>query len=205
MKKKKRKLKLLIFIVFIILMLVIILINIDYSKLNHKKYGYEIQGVYRDPKYDLDKDRTAENQLFVSGISIVNERYEGDLKASDVMLELKKIVTNRIPKTYDMIRNYTTDSELEDFYNNNEASLKNMYGIQDFESFEVFAKKIINTNIDYYKYYKLNIIKDTFVTDSDKDGYSYFEYEVEYEDGTKIILGLYFSKYDSLRPNYITR
>ena len=105
-KKKKRKLMLLIFIILAIAILVIILTNIDYSKLNHKKYGYENQGLYKDPKYDSGKGRTSENQLLFSGIDVFYEKYKGDFKTSEIMQELKKIVTNRLPKTYDIIKNY---------------------------------------------------------------------------------------------------
>ena len=198
MKKKNKKL----LIICALLICVLIIFGVYCIYLNKSKNFKSIRKNMSNSIADSNMGRTEEGQLLFSGLSVFIEKYNGEIQISDITKELNKIVKSRIPKTYNIIKDYN-DSELEIFFQNNQKSLKNMYGIQSSEEFINFAKKLIEQDIEVEKYYKLVALVDTFVADSDKEGYSCIEIELEYEDGSKFPFVFYVTKFTNLEPNYI--
>lgn len=199
-KTKRKKTKKLIIISICICILIFMIVIF----LNKTKNVKTVREITTNSTIPLDRGRTEKGQLIFNGASVFVEMYNGELKLSEILKELNTIIKNRIPKTYNLIKNYD-DNNLEIFFENNKRSLKNMYGVQTSEEFIELAKKLQEQSVDFYKYLKLNINSETFSNDCDKEGYSYVEAELEYEDGTILPMIIYIARFLDTEPNYIVK
>ena len=195
MKKKNKNI--IISISIIIVIIIILFIIFIYKNISAKPSidtNNEIAQV--------DMSLSYEDKLTYDGFEIFFSEFTGDLKSSEILKGVKKIITKYLPEMYDIIINYN-DEELYTFYDNNGKSLNNMFGIQDADSLINFAKVLKNKETDIRKFLKITVEKDTFQNESNLEGYGYAEFYVTYEDGTLIKFSLYVSKDKRNKPIYI--
>ena len=187
MKKRKDKSKMIIMIAICAILVGIFVIV---------KFAPKKEVVTNDANTDragLATGKDYKSDLALSGFGVFFDKFSGDLMSSEILSEVKKMVVKHIPKMYNIIKEYD-ENELEIFYQNNAKNLKSMFGIQDVDTFKHFAKGLQAQITDLNRYVRLDVIKETFVDESDISGYAYAEFEVTYEDGTVIPFSLYVSK-----------
>lgn len=136
--------------------------------------------------------RTEANQLLLNGVGIFSDKYTGELKTTDVMKKIKEVTSKDIVDLYGHIKRYD-EKKLENYYNENKSKIKKSFGINDVKKFIEFAQKIQSSNRNFKKYYKVDIIKESFIDNSDKKGYAYVEYTETFEDDTKLKYSIYVS------------
>ena len=100
------------------------------------------------------------------------------------------------------MKNYD-EGDLEIYYNSNSDFIKQMLGIEDVSTFKQFVKNIKHRNIDLNNWYRLDLLKETFVNNTDKTNYAYIEYEVSFKNNEKIKYSLYVTKKENIKPAYI--
>lgn len=184
MKKKK-------YAIIIALCLCFILILIVNKSINKLENPDSIDG------------KTAENQLLLSGMGIFSEKYNGELKTKDITEKLNDITKLEFPKIYNEIKEFD-NTELDTYYEQHKEELQNVFGKSSIEEFQEFSKnlqKITDINLD--SWYNLVINKETFKNVSDKQGYSYFEYRVNYENNKIINFSMYISREKNTVPTFI--
>ena len=147
-------------------------------------------------------DTTTDGILNLSGFGIFFDKYEGNLKSSEIGNNLEKVTIKYIPEMFDEIKNFTNE-ELKAYYSKNSLLLKIRYGKEDFATFSSFINSLKSKNIDLTTWDRLDILKESFKNTSDKDNYAYTEYEVTYQNKEKIKFSLYISKKPNITPTYI--
>ena len=147
-----------------------------------------------DPKED--------DVLNLSGFGVFFEKYSGNLTTSEVSKKLDEITTTILPQIFETVKNYN-ENELTTYYNENAGMIKESFGIQSKEDFSKFIEKLKLTNLDLNTWYRLDLLKDTFVDISEKNMYSYVEYEVSFKNEQKIKFSLYISRNSNHEPLYI--
>ena len=182
-KKKHLKFKIKLLIVVIFLILTIILI---------KKFNKPKEYISHTPVHQ-EIDTKKDGILNLSGFGTFFDHYTGELKSSEIATGLKEITISKIPRIHKIIKGYNKE-ELETFFDNNGKSLKNMVGIDNKEDFVQFAQGLQKVKVDFNKWDRLDIITDTFVDVSTKEGYAYAEYEVKYQNDEKIKFSVYISR-----------
>lgn len=181
-KSNKKKIILIVIILVILISLMILIVS------NRKE-----KPIAQANPLVNEIDTKTDNILNLSGFGTFFDKYTGELKSSEIAKGLKEITINKIPRIYGMIEKYNK-SELEKFFNNNSSSIRNMVGIDNQEDFVKFAQGLQNAKVDFNKWDRLDIVTDTFVDESDKDGYAYAEYEVTYINDTVLRFSVYVSK-----------
>ena len=193
MKKNKRRK--IIFILIILCLIAAVILGIIYYKVKKEK---EQTGKPLTPVVDPKED----NVLNISGFGIFFEKYSGHLKSSEIAKKLDEITTKLLPSMFDEIKDYD-DKQLENYYNSNNLVIIKDYGISDFNEFSIFIRSLKEVNVDLSTWYRLDLIKDTFKDNSDKEGYASIEYEVSFKNDQKIKFLLYVAKNASINPTYI--
>lgn len=201
MKKYKYHTKKIIKMLILILLIILIIVIVVFILSKNKKKSNDVVA-HANPIVDVIDDKNDEVLNF-GGVGVFFDRFTGELKASEVAKELERDTIERLPKTYEMIKDYKEKSELEIFYNNNENSLKNMFGFENSSDFISFANKLQEKDLDLNTWYRLDVKKDTFVDESSKEGYAYVEYVVSYKDDSEIVFTLYVAKSSTIEPQYI--
>ena len=194
--KKSKILKTLIILVIIFSIVIgatIILKNVS-------KKGKE-NTPHANPQLD-EYDTKTDGILNLSGFGVFFDHYTGDLRSSEIAKGLKNITINKIPRIYNSIKDYN-EAELVKFYEKNSNSIKNMVGIDNKDDFVKFAQGLQKAQVNYNSWDRLDILEDTFVDESDKDGYAYAEYEVAYINGTIIKFSAYINKSSTADVVYI--
>lgn len=190
MKIKKGNLKKII-VLLIIFCIVILIFLINSVKEKQKFHVTELKPYTRTDRY-----------LKLSGFGIFFEQYNGYLKSSEISGVLEKIITNKLPKIYDDVKNYS-ENELESYYNENITTLKSDFGINDVTTFINFIEKIKKTNVDINTWNELDVIKESFIENSQKNNYSYAEFNVIYENNSIIKYSIFVKKVHNSEPVYI--
>lgn len=195
--KKSQKRKIILYILILIIVFLLILI-IAMSNRNKKPIAQA-----NPINNETDEDTKNDGILNLSGFGVFFDNYTGELMSSEIATGLKEITINKIPRIYKMIKDYN-DSDLKIFYNNNKNSIQKMIGIDNEDDFVHFANGLKNSNVkNFGSWDRLDILTDTFKNDSDKNGYSYAEYEVTYKDNSIIRFSAYISKTSSNDVLYI--
>lgn len=185
-----------VLILIIICLLILIVIGIAYT-INQNKEKQQIDNTtptVLEPKED--------DVLNLSGFGVFFDKYSGHLKSSDIAKKLEEIVTEKLPKTYSIVKDYD-DTTLGSYYDKNENQIKINYGIESSEEFKNFISKIKQSNIDINQWYRLDILQDTFVDSSDLRGYSYVEFLVKFKSDQELRFSLYVAKTKNFVPTYL--
>lgn len=192
MKNKKKKI-----ILTLIIVLVLILIGLLLILKNNSKNGEEpIQTI------EVMQEEAIERHLHMNGTGVFFDKYTGDLKTSEITTVLEKIAVNYIPRVYNYTKDYN-ENELEVFFDNNAKNLKNMIGITDKEEFVKFAQALQKTGVDFDNWDLFDLLRETFVDESDKDGYSYAKFMITFRDKKKVTFDLYVARTNSAEIPYI--
>lgn len=199
MKKNKKAINKKIIIIMIILC-IILLIVIPIVLHKYKRYRVLNSGKYKEVREV--KDPKEDGILNLSGFGIFFEEYTGEIMSSDIAYKMEEIVTKKIPRTYDYIKDYDTD-ELYIFYQNNQRSIYNMYGIDNSDDFIKFGKTIQIGKDNLNDCYRLDVIEDSFNNESEKEGYAYAEFTSSYIDDSTIDFAVYIAKSSDITPQYI--
>lgn len=146
----------------------------------------------------------SEGVLNLSGFGVFFDKYSGEFKSSEIAADLEDLTIEYIPKIYNNAKKLK-DNKMEEYYNESKNRIKKEIGINDYSEFSVFINALKETKIDLDTWYRLDIITESFIDDSDKIGYSYFEYEVSFKNDEKIKFSAYVSKRKSKTPNYIIK
>ena len=181
---KKNKI-VIILLVFLVILAIIAIIVMNYRN-----------------RYIGKKISRTDNYLHLSGFGIFFEKAKGEISSTQVSNYLKTSITDYIPSMYDKIQKYN-DDKLEEYYNSNKGEIEENLGKESYDDYLEFVKKIRNKNVDLNSWESLNIIKDSFVHDSDKKDYSYVQFDVTYLKGNKIRFSLYILKHGNNLPVYI--
>lgn len=189
-----KKIKVFIFIFIIILIILSVIIFKNYT--NNKKV------MYRTTPNGVNLDDKSDGILNFSGMGVFFDKYTGELKTSDVAFKIEDFVTKKLPRIYENIKDYSVD-ELYIFYQNNQKSIFNMCGIDNSDDFIKFGKNIQIGKNKLKDYYRVDVISDTFIDESAKEGYAYSEFTVSYIDDSEINFGIYVAKLSDVNPQYI--
>lgn len=190
MKIKKFNLKKII-ILLIIFCIVILIYLINIVKEKQKFHVTELKSYTRTDRY-----------LKLNGFGIFFEQYNGYLKTSEISGKLEKIITEKLPILYTQVKEYDR-KELENYYNNHSKELESDFGITDVSLFVEFINNVKNTNIDVTTWNELNVLKENFKDSSEKNNYSYVEFDVMYENDNIIKYSLFVKKVQNAEPVYI--
>lgn len=147
-------------------------------------------------------DTTTDGILNLSGFGIFFDKYTGNLKSSDIGSALEKVTVEYLPNMYNEVKNYT-EQQLQEYYSQNNLALKIRYGKENYEQFSSFISNLKEKRKDLNNWDRLDILEDTFKNVSDKNDYSYVQYEVTFQDKDKIKFSLYVSKKSLVTPTYI--
>lgn len=143
--------------------------------------------------------RTENNQLLLNGFGVFSEKYSGNLKTSQISEYFQKNIKEDLPNLYKDIKK-CNEAKLKEYYEKNITYIKSNFGITNFEDFKEFSMKVQNINTNLEKWYKININKESFVDNSDLNGYSYVEYNVEYEDNSILNFSTYITQRKENKP-----
>lgn len=190
MKRKK-----IIVILLIICLIILMILGITYYNAKKEK---EQTGKPLTPLVDPKED----DVLNISGFGIFFEKYSGNLKSSEIAEHLDMITTTYLPEMFNQVKEYDTQ-QINEYYSNNADDIKDNLGIENVENFTSFLQKLKNLNEDLNSWYRLDLIKDTFTDESDKEDYAYVEYEVSLKNDNKLKFSLYISKSVTTKPTYI--
>lgn len=158
-----------------------------------------IKTLYNErPKVAAD-GRTENNQLLLNGFGVFSEKYSGNLKTSQISEYIQQNIKEELPNLYKNIKK-CDEATLKEYYEENAMYIKSNFGITSFENFKDFSKKVQNVNVNLKKWYKVNINKETFMDNSDLKGYSYVEYDVEYEDNSILKFSAYITRRKENKP-----
>ena len=148
---------------------------------------------YSDGEKVSADGRTENNQLLLNGFGVFSEKYSGKLKTSQISEYFQKNIKEDLPNLYKEVKKYN-EAKLKEYYEKNITYIKSNFGITNFEDFKKFSMKVQNINTNLEKWYKININKESFVDNSDLNGYSYVEYNVEYEDNSILNFSAYITQ-----------
>ena len=179
-------------IVVLAIMIVCTLVFMKYVEKNQQT------GKGLTPDVDVKED----NLLNLSGIGVFFDRHTGYIKSSDVGTKLTKITTEYIPDLMNVVKDYSNE-ELDKYYEQNKTEVEDNIGLETKEDFAAFIKALKAKEVDLTSYYKLEMLKDTYVDKSEKLNYSYVEYKVYYLDETVIRFSLQVSRKKSTTPTYV--
>lgn len=154
---------------------------------------------YSDGEKVSADGRTENNQLLLNGFGVFSEKYSGKLKTSQISEYFQKNIKEDLPNLYKEVKKYN-EAKLKEYYEKNITYIKNNFGITNFEDFKKFSMKVQNINTNLEKWYKININKESFVDNSDLNGYSYVEYNVEYEDNSILNFSAYITQRKENKP-----
>lgn len=191
----KRNKKIIIIIVFCVITFLLITTMFLYKRIEKERTQ---TGKPLTPLVDPKED----DVLNISGFGVFFDKYDGDLKSSTIASYLEQITTVDLPKLFNEVKNYD-EGDLEIYYNSNSDFIKQMLGIEDVSTFKQFVKNIKHRNIDLNNWYRLDLLKETFVNNTDKTNYAYIEYEVSFKNNEKIKYSLYVTKKENIKPAYI--
>ena len=191
--------------IFCVIILVIIIAILSYYLYNRssKKTKYANQGPVEKARVGVI-DTTEDDVLNLSGFGVFFDKYSGEYKSSEIASHLEGVFTEFIPKMFDEIKNYGPE-ELKKYYNTNSYDIKKELGQLDYTEFSSFVKKIQEKNIDLKKWDRLDILKDSFLDQSDKKGYAYSEFNVVYKDESVIHFSIYVSQKKSSYNEFIIK
>ena len=187
MKNKKRN----IIILLLIVLLIILIITFVYQKLSTNKVDYEVS---IDGKTEID-------QLLFNGIGIFSEKYKGNIERKEITDGLSDIIKKYIPNLKEDTK-LKTNNGLKKYYEKNKGKIREEFGIGSEKDFISFVKKMKSASVNYKKWDKLTVNKDTF-DDSKNENYSYFEMTVTYENEKKVDYYVYLAKNASTTPRFI--
>lgn len=154
---------------------------------------------YSDGEKVSADGRTENNQLLLNGFGVFSEKYSGKLKTSQISEYFQKNIKEDLPNLYKEVKKYN-EAKLKEYYEKNITYIKSNFGITNFEDFKKFSMKVQNINTNLEKWYKININKESFVDNSDLNGYSYVEYNVEYEDNSILNFSAYITQRKENKP-----
>ena len=154
---------------------------------------------YSDGEKVSADGRTENNQLLLNGFGVFSEKYSGKLKTSQISEYFQKNIKEDLPNLYKEVKKYN-EAKLKEYYEKNITYIKNNFWITNFEDFKKFSMKVQNINTNLEKWYKININKESFVDNSDLNGYSYVEYNVEYEDNSILNFSAYITQRKENKP-----
>ena len=103
---------------------------------------------------------------------------------------------------YNTVKKYN-NKQLEKYYDENYIGIKNNLGKNTYKEYLEFIQKLKSKNININKWNSVNIIKDSFEYNSNKENYAYLEYEVNYSDESIITFSLYIEKQENNLPVFI--
>ena len=141
---------------------------------------------------EYSRERT-DRYLEFSGLGEIYEKSHRDLNTTNIMNYIEKTVCEVLPDFFEKVKNYD-DSELEKYFDANKNSINEKFGITDKNVFINFINTLKNKNIDISTWADAIIVKGSFIAESDKENYSYFEFKVGYEKSNQITYGLYVLK-----------
>lgn len=195
MKNSKSKLKIKKFIKIIIVCIVVLVVLIFVLKqIDKNKPLVYPEKPTTDPKTD--------EQLNLSGFGVFFEKYTGELKSSEIAAKLEKIFTEQLPEIYNTTKKYN-EAQLKSYYAKDNVRLKRSFGMYNSQKFSNFISKLKNINEDLNTWYRLDVLKDTFVDTSDKEGYAYVECEMAYQSEQRIRFSLYVAHDENKVPLFI--
>ena len=143
-----------------------------------------------------------EGVLSFSGLSVFSENYIGDFESKEITAKLQELIKEDIPKLYENTRKLD-DKEVKKYYNDNQTSIKNKFGIQTEEEFINFSNKISQTKIKLNSWDKVKVNQDSFISQSDKTNYAYMEFDVIYENEEKMSFSVYIANRKLMSPQFI--
>lgn len=187
MKNKKKTIILLI----VIILILIIIITFVYQKLTANKVNYEVS---------ID-GKTEEDQLLFNGIGLFSEKYTGNIERKEITDGLSNIIKKYIPRLKEDTK-MKTDNGLKKYYEKNKSKIKEEFGIGNEQDFISFVKDMKKSSVNFKKWDKLTVNKDTFVDDKNEK-YSYFEMTVTYENQKKVDYSVYLAKNRTITPRFI--
>lgn len=147
-------------------------------------------------------DTKEDGVLNLNGIGVFFDKYDGHLTTSEIAKKLDETTMILIPKVFEETK-MLEENKLKEYYENNTTTINLKLGISDFNKFNKFIKKLKETNLEMDSCYRLNVLKETFVKESDIPNYAYVEYEVVFKNEQKIHFDLYVAKSLKEIPEYI--
>lgn len=189
--KKKFDLKKLITLLIILCSIVLVVL---YNIVKNKEKEQNI--------LEVESEIVRDRYLKLNGFGVFFEKYDGNLRSSDVSSKFEELITKDLPDIYSKTKDLN-DTELEEYFNSNNFRIKSDLGIKNVSDFKKLITDIKETNVDIEQWDKLDVLKDTFVNDSDLEDYSYVEFEVTNTDGKKIRYSAYVSKIATKEIVYI--
>lgn len=145
-----------------------------------------------------------EGLLTFSGMGVFAEKYTGEFETKEITAKIQELVKEDIPELYENIKKLD-ENKLKKYYNDNEKSIKDKFGIQSEEEFINFSNTIGKTKIKLNTLQKVKINKDSFLSQSDKANYAYVEFEVIFKDEEKMTFSMYVANRKIMSPQFIFR
>lgn len=152
--------------------------------------------------FKFNNKQNKEKVLTQSGFGTIYEKSSGKISSSEVSKFLKDNITNYLPNMYNTVKKYN-NKQLEKYYDENYIGIKNNLGKNTYKEYLEFIQKLKSKNININKWNSVNIIKDSFEYNSNKENYAYLEYEVNYSDESIITFSLYIEKQENNLPVFI--
>lgn len=203
MDKKEKKAILLLVLIVCLITIIFIIIAICRNMTNSDNIETaDVEANAGTDGIETDRGRTEEGQLLLSNTGVISEKYKGTLESSDIREYLENVTKEYIPDLYNDINEYNA-TQLKAYYEENAEDISAKFGKESYEEFEEFAKKLQVVSVDLETWYKINIIRNTYLNGSDKDGYDYFEYELIFENDETLNFALYVSIKTVITPLYI--
>ena len=165
-------------------------------------FSYIVIDHNRKPSDVVIDGSKMEGILSFSGMSVLSEKYNGDIESKEIMQKLQELVKEDIPELYENIKKMD-EKELKKYYSDNQTSIKDKFGIQTEEEFINFSTKISKTKIKLNTWDKVKIKKESFVSQSDKTNYVYVEFDVIFENEEKMNFSMYLANRKLISPQYI--
>ena len=158
MKNKKRILLILTILVFALILTLIFIKIYNSPKMMQKRYGYEIQAIYKDET----EERIEEKDIRFINVEILMN-FEGELPVSTITKKIKQILLEKIPNYIEKTNSFTQE-ELENYYNNNPRQIAIDLNIIEKESFINMITGIRNVKSDL----KTEFVKCEFIKELEK-------------------------------------
>ncbi len=155
----------------------------------------------KQPKVSKD-GTTKKDQLLLSGFAVFSEKYTGDYTASEAIDIFNELIKEDLPGLYKDIKKMN-DTKLENYYNENFLTIEKKFGIGSLDEFLTFVKGLKSENKKLDKWYKVIIDTNSFVDNSDKPQYCYFEYELRLENEKSLNFSAYLAHKETKKPRLI--
>lgn len=185
-----RKVRILL-IIFVILNIVAMIAIINLTNQKNKEIEERIA---RQNNVQVEIEKTSDGKK-VEGFKnpeVLYRNYRGYIPKTEITEKIKIIVDQYFPILYKDVVESSVNTE--EYFNKYKASIKNRFGITDFETFSKLVGEVGKINCDISDYISYELIEDSFVTDGE---YTKATLVYTYSNGQSINLDIYMLNEES--------